>query len=414
MEPVSKLSWEITDPVALGEEIAKGKFATVCTGRSGGGKVALKVFPLEHRDYFENEKYIFQCLGESTQENILKWKGWQEFTVGSSTSLILILDRISPGNLRDFLSDDDTSIDLPKTLKILKGLAAGLSFLHGENNDGVIIAHRDLTSKNILIDKNLVPYIADFGLSLRTKGSRYYFGGKERQAEFCSLSDAGTLRYMAPELLEGAVNLKDLENALKQADIYALALLIWEITNRSPIALNSCHVLPYSPELGKDISIESLTRLVVTRRGRPSFSNWCDLPVSRSLRDTLNESWDAEPDARLTALCVVERLADLAMVQLQNNKNISCTTPLECPPETSPWAGRNVCMERNLMEENSDKSTQYLLTTSEKHRVNFYNGGHSSSVGTVESVVTTTTELSNNGSTLQQPPPIQYLQNIRR
>lgn len=38
----------------------------------------------------------------------------------------------------------------------------------------------------------------------------------------------GTIRYMAPEVLEGAVNLRDCESALKQVDMYALGLLYWE------------------------------------------------------------------------------------------------------------------------------------------------------------------------------------------
>lgn len=38
----------------------------------------------------------------------------------------------------------------------------------------------------------------------------------------------GTIRYMAPEVLEGAVNLRDCESALKQVDMYALGLVYWE------------------------------------------------------------------------------------------------------------------------------------------------------------------------------------------
>jgi serine/threonine protein kinase len=95
-----------------------------------------------------------------------------------------------------------------------------------------------LTPRNILLSPCVGVghpprvYLADFGLSLLTKSSKYYTpSGKERQAEFCSLTEAGTLRYMAPELLEGAVNLKDCENALKQADVYSLSLVLWEVNN---------------------------------------------------------------------------------------------------------------------------------------------------------------------------------------
>lgn len=37
---------------------------------------------------------------------------------------------------------------------------------------------------------------------------------------------------MAPEVLEGAVNLRDCESALKQVDMYALGLVYWEIFMR--------------------------------------------------------------------------------------------------------------------------------------------------------------------------------------
>lgn len=42
------------------------------------------------------------------------------------------------------------------------------------------------------------------------------------------VSQVGTIRYMAPEVLEGAVNLRDCESALKQVDMYALGLVYWE------------------------------------------------------------------------------------------------------------------------------------------------------------------------------------------
>lgn len=42
----------------------------------------------------------------------------------------------------------------------------------------------------------------------------------------------GTVRYMAPEVLGGALNLRDCEAALKQVDVYALGLLYWESFRR--------------------------------------------------------------------------------------------------------------------------------------------------------------------------------------
>lgn len=45
---------------------------------------------------------------------------------------------------------------------------------------------------------------------------------------------AGTQRYMAPELLDKTLDLQDWGMALRQADVYSLALLLWEILSRCP------------------------------------------------------------------------------------------------------------------------------------------------------------------------------------
>jgi len=48
----------------------------------------------------------------------------------------------------------------------------------------------------------------------------------------CVCGQVGTLRYMAPEVLEGSVNLYDCLMALMQVDVYALGLVFWEIGTR--------------------------------------------------------------------------------------------------------------------------------------------------------------------------------------
>lgn len=48
--------------------------------------------------------------------------------------------------------------------KLVKGICQGLRFLH-EGLDKTPIIHMDLKPSNILLDANMVPKIADFGLS---------------------------------------------------------------------------------------------------------------------------------------------------------------------------------------------------------------------------------------------------------
>ncbi len=54
-------------------------------------------------------------------------------------------------------------LDWPTRLKILVGTARGLAYLHEGCSTRII--HRDIKASNILLDRDLNPKIADFGLA---------------------------------------------------------------------------------------------------------------------------------------------------------------------------------------------------------------------------------------------------------
>lgn len=54
-------------------------------------------------------------------------------------------------------------LDWPARYKICLGVAEGLHYLHASTQPKII--HRDIKASNILLDKNLNPKIADFGLA---------------------------------------------------------------------------------------------------------------------------------------------------------------------------------------------------------------------------------------------------------
>ncbi|KAG2268722.1 hypothetical protein Bca52824_063277 [Brassica carinata] len=93
---------------------------------------------------------------------------------------------------------------------IIIGISEGLEYLH--RGSEVKIIHRDIKTSNILLDQNLSPKIADFGLarSLGTDKTQTNTG------------IAGTLGYLAPEyLIKGQLT--------EKADVYAYGVLIIEI-----------------------------------------------------------------------------------------------------------------------------------------------------------------------------------------
>ena len=56
--------------------------------------------------------------------------------------------------------------------------------------------------------------------------------------------------------------------------------------------------------------------LVTRNRARPLFPDvWKETnPALRQLRETIEDSWDPDGEARLTALCMLERISELPLL----------------------------------------------------------------------------------------------------
>jgi serine/threonine protein kinase/tetratricopeptide (TPR) repeat protein len=88
------------------------------------------------------------------------------------------------------------------------------------------IVHRDLKSSNIVIDGNGRPIVLDFGLARRLPHGEDLSAGDSTLTADHAL--AGTLRYMAPEVLLGA-------RADARSDVWAIGVLLYEMaTGRLP------------------------------------------------------------------------------------------------------------------------------------------------------------------------------------
>ncbi|XP_028800648.1 cysteine-rich receptor-like protein kinase 3 isoform X4 [Neltuma alba] len=93
---------------------------------------------------------------------------------------------------------------------IILGIASGLTYLHEQFR--VRIIHRDIKTNNILLDDDLQPRIADFGLARLLPEDRSHLSTKF----------AGTLGYTAPEYaIHGQLS--------EKADIYSYGIVILEI-----------------------------------------------------------------------------------------------------------------------------------------------------------------------------------------
>ncbi|MCO5609872.1 hypothetical protein L7F22_064105 [Adiantum nelumboides] len=107
------------------------------------------------------------------------------------------------------IADEQTALAWTTRRKNIIGTAKGLAYLHHESH--LRIVHRDIKAANILLDDNLDPKIADFGLAK-------LFSLNQTHA---STQIAGTIGYLAPEY---AIN----GQLTEKSDTYSFGIVILE------------------------------------------------------------------------------------------------------------------------------------------------------------------------------------------
>ncbi|KAL9234144.1 hypothetical protein vseg_009046 [Gypsophila vaccaria] len=129
--------------------------------------------------------------------------------------MLLVYEYMPNKSLDRLLCDPKRRVNLKwKTrYKIIVGLARGLSYLHDDSEPQII--HRDLKPSNILLDEDMNPRVADFGIAKS-------FGADQTQADTSRV--IGTLGYMPPEYLaNGRYSAK--------ADIFSYGVILLEIVS---------------------------------------------------------------------------------------------------------------------------------------------------------------------------------------
>jgi serine/threonine-protein kinase len=125
----------------------------------------------------------------------------------------MVMEFVQGTNLRSLLSEYGR-LEPAQVVEVCLQVLAALDHAHGHG-----IVHRDVKPENILIARDGLVKVADFGLA------RAYADSYVSQAEG---TVTGTVQYLAPEQIQG-------EPADPRTDLYALGVLMFELlTGRTP------------------------------------------------------------------------------------------------------------------------------------------------------------------------------------
>ncbi|GIY55655.1 interleukin-1 receptor-associated kinase 4 [Caerostris extrusa] len=177
-----------------GCKIGEGAYGAVFRANISGVTVAVKLLkgPID-KQFFTELNILVRCK----HENLLSLLGCSV----DGPQCCIIYEYMPNGSLQDRLACIGNSKPLSSLmrLQIAYCCALGLNYLHTFSDPPMV--HRDIKSANILLDKNFVPKIGDFGL-VRIGGS------STSSTMMVTANVIGTSVYMAREAFCGDVSIK--------------------------------------------------------------------------------------------------------------------------------------------------------------------------------------------------------------
>ncbi|XP_012700956.1 putative disease resistance protein At1g58400 isoform X2 [Setaria italica] len=217
---------DVTNGFSEKQKLGEGAYGVVYRGLTKNGEeVAVKklrdVNPDLDDKQFQNEFYnlmklkhnnIVQILGYCYEIEQISIEHNGRIVLAEKTYRALCFEYLHNGSLQKHISDEHCGLDWHTRYKIIKGICEGLKYIHEELEKPLY--HLDLKPDNILLDKDMVPKIADFGLSK-------IFG---KELTRTSQSPLGTCGYQPPEYIErGEIS--------KKFDIFSLGVLMIKIVS---------------------------------------------------------------------------------------------------------------------------------------------------------------------------------------
>nr|XP_034575574.1 L-type lectin-domain containing receptor kinase IV.1-like [Setaria viridis] len=199
--------------------LGAGGFGRVYSGVLPGSRTQVAVKKVSHESRQGMKEFVAEVvsIGRLRHRNLVQLLGYCR----RKGELLLVYDYMPNGSLDKHLhyhgDDDRPVLDWARRLHIIRGVAAGLLYMH-EVWEKVVI-HRDIKASNVLLDGDMNGRLGDFGLA------RLYDHGDDPHTTHV----VGTMGYLAPELVRTG-------KATTLSDVFAFGAFVLEVAcGRRPI-----------------------------------------------------------------------------------------------------------------------------------------------------------------------------------
>ncbi|KAJ8770237.1 hypothetical protein K2173_011773 [Erythroxylum novogranatense] len=188
--------------------------------------VAIKVLNLQNMG--ASKSFLAECktLGNIRHRNLVKILTYcSSLDYKGNEFMALVYQFMENGSLENWLHPDPDKkstmkiFDLLQRLNIAIDVSSALHYLHDECEGSII--HRDLKPGNILLDRDMIAHVSDFGVA------KIISTINDFSKSLTSIK--GTIGYTAPEYGMGS-------EASKEGDIYSYGILVLEMfSGRRPV-----------------------------------------------------------------------------------------------------------------------------------------------------------------------------------
>eukprot|EP00005_Dracoamoeba_jomungandri_P000898 CAMPEP_0174251982 /NCGR_PEP_ID=MMETSP0439-20130205/1638_1 /TAXON_ID=0 /ORGANISM="Stereomyxa ramosa, Strain Chinc5" /LENGTH=565 /DNA_ID=CAMNT_0015332445 /DNA_START=29 /DNA_END=1726 /DNA_ORIENTATION=+ len=258
----------------MGVKIAEGKYGIVYKGKCRGQVVAIKLLHNQHlsQEKLEELRTEVEIMVRLRHPCILLLMG----VCTEPNNVALVMEYVDGKSLDRILHDSKIPLSPQRQLRLATEIAKGMNWLHCLDPP---IIHRDIKPPNILVTNNWDVKVCDFGLSCV----------KEIPKPDEELRDTavGSPIWMAPEVLSGHL-------ASEKSDIYAYAIVLWEILTRQP---------PFSNVR----SFEEFLDDVIDNHKRPPLPD----DTQPGMKQLIEDCWHPNPKKRPHFKDILPRLDDI-------------------------------------------------------------------------------------------------------